>query len=299
MYTCIQYKTLYIALIHFLHNRYNKDMTNEDKIANYHTHTSLCKHATGMPEDYILQAKKDGCLALGFSDHAPFPLTMKDGWTHVRMSLEEIPLYVEAVKKAAHKADFPVYLGFETEWDKDYINWYKEGLISQYGAQYLVLGSHWLTKGDDHIYCQKITDKNDLFTYINQTVEAIQSGIFKFLAHPDVFMGGWRKWDTIAKSALQELLSAACSCNMCVEINGYGLNKPMVTTERGFRFQYPVEEFWEIVAKTDAKVICNSDAHESEVVIKNARMARNFAQQFGITPINLLDIGEPLPAGVK
>ena len=41
--------------------------------ANYHTHTKLCNHAVGMPEDYIKKAIELGFDELGMSDHAPVP----------------------------------------------------------------------------------------------------------------------------------------------------------------------------------------------------------------------------------
>ena len=45
---------------------------NEPVKANYHTHTSHCGHADGLPFDYAESAVKNGLCKLGFSDHAPF-----------------------------------------------------------------------------------------------------------------------------------------------------------------------------------------------------------------------------------
>ena len=64
-------------------------------IYNFHTHTELCHHAKGKPMDYAEQALRDGCTALGFSDHCPYPAEFEDTWPHVRMSVEETPLYVQ------------------------------------------------------------------------------------------------------------------------------------------------------------------------------------------------------------
>ena len=41
-------------------------------IANYHTHTWRCNHATGQEEEYVLTAVEQGFQILGFSDHAPY-----------------------------------------------------------------------------------------------------------------------------------------------------------------------------------------------------------------------------------
>jgi histidinol-phosphatase (PHP family) len=259
------------------------------KISNYHTHTMLCHHAVGMPADYVAQAVKDGCSALGFSDHCPYPCEMSDYWPEIRMDITQVHQYTAAVKEAAATAPFPVYLGFECEWDAGYKNWYSDALLGTYGARYLVFGAHWYTEGKQHIYVQDISDTAALHVYTDQTIQGIRSGLFTFLAHPDLLMGGWKYWDREAESCLHAILQAAVDCNMPVEINGYGMVKEPVITEYGSRFQYPIEEFWKIAAESGAEVLCNSDAHDPADVIKNARLARTFAEKMGIKPVeNLL-----------
>jgi len=241
-----------------------------------------------MPADYIMQAQKDGCSILGFSDHCPYSATMNDYWPEIRMSVAQVPEYITAVREAARNAPFPVYCGFECEWDAAYRNWYGDTLLGEYGAQYLVLGSHWLTEGKRHIYVQDIRSASDLHKYIDQTVQAMQTGLYAYLAHPDLFMGGWKEWDAEAQSCLQSLLRAAADCAMPVEVNGYGMVKTPVMTTRGERFQYPVEEFWKMAAASDVRVICNSDAHHPADVIKNAELARSFAEKLGIQPVETI-----------
>ena len=43
-----------------------------DKKANYHTHTTRCKHANGTEREYIEKAIEAGYQVLGFSDHSPY-----------------------------------------------------------------------------------------------------------------------------------------------------------------------------------------------------------------------------------
>ena len=47
-------------------------------IFNYHTHTYLCGHATGTPEEYVKRAIECGVKYMGFSDH--MPLKFSDGF---------------------------------------------------------------------------------------------------------------------------------------------------------------------------------------------------------------------------
>ena len=255
-------------------------------VTNFHTHSYLCNHAVGKPEDYLKQAIKDGCSALGFSDHCPYPEDTPDYWPNIRMTLEQAPDYTAQVKRLKEEAPFPIYLGFECEWDKRLINWYRDGLKGQLGADYLVLGSHWLTEGDIHTYIPDAKSKDDLIRYTDQTIEGMRSGLFAFLAHPDLCMAHGRKWDSEVAACMKALIDAARDLNMPLEVNGLGMHKPMIPTENGsLRYAYPVDEFWQMAAEAGVPVICNADAHDPKDVIAHAKKARTYAAHFGITPI--------------
>ena len=59
--------------------------------ANFHTHTYLCRHASGEPEEYVKTAIKNGLKVLGFSDHVPYPFT--NGYhSGFRMEVSETPV---------------------------------------------------------------------------------------------------------------------------------------------------------------------------------------------------------------
>lgn len=254
-------------------------------MTNYHTHTLLCAHAEGLPADYVAQAKKDGCTALGFSDHCPYPVSDDDYWEDIRMRTEDVAFYQTAVQKAAENVDFPVKCGFECEWDKKYASWYKDSLLGEYRAEYLVLGSHWLTRGREHIYAMGLKSRDDFHDYVAQTIEGIKSGLFAFYAHPDLFMRSFVDWDDDIASCSEALIDAAVGMNLPLEINGNGLQRSVMQTKNGVRYQYPYDEFWEIAARKNAAVICNSDAHRPADVIQNARTAYEYALRFGFTPL--------------
>ena len=48
-------------------------------LANYHTHTSRCRHATGTDEEYIQKAIAEGVKILGFSDNTRTNMLLLDG----------------------------------------------------------------------------------------------------------------------------------------------------------------------------------------------------------------------------
>lgn len=260
-------------------------------IANYHTHTYLCKHASGSPSDYIAQAVREGCLELGFSDHCPWDPSFGDCWDNIRMGLDEIPTYQQMVMRAKEEAPFPVYLGFECEWDGDHKSWYTDELLGRWKADYLVLGPHWVMDGSTRTYCPDMgRDKKLLHRYIDQTIEGMRSGLFAFLAHPDLFMMGWKEWDEEARACLRAVLDAAVDLGLPLEVNGLGIVRAPNSTGRGMRYGYPYVEFWEMVAaEPRAKVICNSDAHDPQDVLMNAWRSRDFAGRFGLTPLDKLE----------
>ena len=69
----------------------------------YHTHTPLCRHATGEPVELAARAAQLGFTEMGFSDHSPMPRDDFDNW---RMRLDQLDEYVEKVRLAqrAHPA---------------------------------------------------------------------------------------------------------------------------------------------------------------------------------------------------
>ena len=250
-------------------------------LSSFHTHTYLCKHAEGTPLDYVQQAAEEGCSALGFSDHCPYP--NDDIWLFCRMAAADIPLYKKLVDEAKKEAPFPVYFGFECEWEPQYLGWFKDTLIGTYGAEFLVLGSHWLPDGGAYEYAPAITDKRMTNRYIDFTIEAMRSGIYAFLAHPDLFLSNRTSIDSDCRAWMEALIDTAVDLQLPLEINGYGLFKTTIERDYGEDYQYPVKAFWELAAQKGARIICNSDAHQIDHVLAGARTAVRYAEQLGIT----------------
>ena len=70
--------------------------------ADLHTHTKLCNHAAGEPEEYLAAASKQGIAVLGVTDHAPWPSGYDTLW---RMSAEQFPLYRSMVRALQEKQE--------------------------------------------------------------------------------------------------------------------------------------------------------------------------------------------------
>ena len=66
-------------------------------IANYHTHTYRCHHASGTEREYIEKAIAEGLKIMGFADHVPMPFP--DGHqSHFRVYIEELEDYVRTLE---------------------------------------------------------------------------------------------------------------------------------------------------------------------------------------------------------
>ena len=240
---------------------------------NYHTHTFRCKHASGDVADYVREAKKAGIQELGFSDHVPFP----DGrWPGSRMYLSELPSYLAALDHARKTedaigeyptADAPgrisILSGLECEWVPEYDAWYREELLGACGLDYLACGTHYSLRNGAWEDVWDLDSVGGLRAYAVQVERSLASGLFAFIAHPDLFCAGYLAWDADAIACARDVLSAAASTRTPVEINGYGMRKPRVPDSSGPRWPYPRWEFWELARDYDLDVIVNSDAHRA------------------------------------
>ncbi|MCX6913127.1 MAG: PHP domain-containing protein [Verrucomicrobia bacterium] len=92
--------------------------------ADYHTHTPLCRHATGEPTELAAQAVRLRLKELGFSDHAPMPRDDFDDW---RMRAADLDQYVARVEHARH--DHPnlvIKLGLEVDYLPGCEDWIRD-----------------------------------------------------------------------------------------------------------------------------------------------------------------------------
>lgn len=256
--------------------------------SSFHTHTRLCKHASGEPAEYVLQATKDGCSALGFSDHCPYPDDAT--WPGSRMSVRDVSLYREQVLSLRQDTPFPIYYGFECEWFPLYESWYRDFIRGECGAEYVVYGSHWVRDAGEFWYIPEAAEKRLLGSYLDLTLQALETGLYDLFAHPDIFLAGYTRMDSDIRSACQQIIASAIHHDIPMEINGLGLKKPFVYGDSGLRPPYPVREFWEMAADMGAKIVCSSDAHRSEDVITGARFAKAQADEWGIQTMDPYEV---------
>jgi histidinol-phosphatase (PHP family) len=258
-------------------------------ITNYHTHTFRCKHARGDVRAYVKEARKQGVGVLGFSDHTPLP---DKRWKRVRMRMSELADYCAKIDKA--RTAFPeikIYAGLECEYAEEYVGFYKEVLCGQYGLEFLAAGVHWFPfHGTWSDVTEDVQTPSHLVAYAACLCKAMESGLFAFIAHPDMFARSYRKWDANAIAAAKEICVAAKELAVPLEINCYGFRKKEIETDAGSRPGYPLEEFWELAAQYDVGVLVNSDAHRP-VDVGDVARGKALAHKYGLKEI-LLDFSK-------
>lgn len=229
----------------------------------YHTHTYRCKHATGTIEDYARFAFENNFEVLGVTDHTPLP---DNRFSKVRMDILELEDHIADFREAQRA--FPqlkMILGMECEYLDQYHSFYKDELLGKWGIKYLVLGQHLLNWDGEVIYFWKEPQgPKAAKVYTEHLLKGMETGLFDFVAHPDIFGYFYEPWDREAIAYSRDILEAAVALKLPLEINGYGFRKGKVAYSTVTRYKYPLEQFWELAAQYDIEVVVNSDAHKPE-----------------------------------
>ncbi len=251
---------------------------NEPLLYETHSHTPLCKHAVGMPEDYAQAAAARGLRGLTVTCHNPMP----DGFSAgVRMGIDEFDQYVEMVAAArelwAGRVD--VRLGLEADYFQGYEPWLEQQLKS--ADFHYVLGSvhpqlmefrrrYW---NDDPLEVQR--------TYFNLLADAAETGLFDSLAHPDLVKNVTSEaWEPARiMDAICGALDRIAASGIAMELNTSGVNKLIAQ----------MNPFPEMLVEMHARgipVVIGSDAHEPARVADGWETAIDLLAASGYTDVS-------------
>lgn len=243
-------------------------------IANYHTHTWRCNHAQDTEKEYVERAVEGGIRILGFSDHTPYGHLSSPDNT-VRMQMKQFDDYVNTVLslRDEYASDIQIHLGVEVEYYPDHF----EDLMlffEDYPVEYMLLGQHYLDNeiGGAQYSGRRTYDPNHLVKYVDQSIEAMETGGFLYMAHPDLlnFCGD----QEIYYKEYKRLCEAAKEHDLPLEINLLGIRT---------RRWYPNGNFWKIAGEVGNDVIIGCDAHkavdtfdpESETEVRSLIVEKN------------------------
>lgn len=233
---------------------------------NYHTHTHRCGHAgESTDREYVESARANGITQLGFTDHVPVSeLEFND--SEQQMDITEVDSYLESIN--ALKAEYPdmtILSGFEVEY-----NPMKEQYLGELREKvdYMILGQHFVPNGIEEV---PKDIPNYPLEYANMVCQAMESGIFDIVAHPDIFMKfrdavkteeGKKLFLENAKIASEQICRKASQMGIPLELNFGGIN--MGAKLNDGEYAYPHSLFWEIAVREGTPTLYGVDAHDAK-----------------------------------
>ena len=223
---------------------------------NLHTHTVRCGHARGTDREYIEAAIAAGYKEIGFSDHSYLRL---DEYSAGNFRPDEtlVKDYIRSIRelREEYRDRITIHLGMEME----YVASCFDEMLSYYKAQgieYFILGQHiaYLDHGGC-TYAGAPTDSiGTMDRYISDCLEGMQTGVFTYLAHPDLIkFTGDRE---VYKARMAEFVRKLVSMNVQLEYNRLGFYESR---------NYPDPDFWAMAGEARADVCCALDAHSPDV----------------------------------
>ena len=231
-------------------------------IANYHTHTLRCGHASMEDErEYVEAAIKAGFSELGFADHTPMPIPIDMDpadcarFLGIRMAISQTEDYVNKLLalREEYKNDIKIHIGFEVEYIPETFETLL-GYLRGFPTDYIIMGQHFNTVDTSNIiyFGAETRSRKTLAKYVDLVIEGISTGRFTYIAHPDLcnFHGPL----DVYENEMRRLIEAAKQHRVPLEINLLGINSVR---------HYPNEIFWTLASDIGCDVVIGSDAHET------------------------------------
>lgn len=252
------------------------EMMTEHKKSNLHGHTYRCGHATGTDEQYVTAAISAGYDLMAFTDHVMLPWTTSVNG--VRGAYSESTGYYASVRelREKYKGKIDILLGYECEWNEGFRAYYT-ALLETGTVDFLSLGNHYLSydfetgrftdPNSDTSYSGSIQYVRD---YVQSSIDAINSGLFKVFVHPDYFMGWYNDWNDETEQLVRQMCIAAKEKGVALEINQgcFIAETPEKYADKYYggvpRYRYPYDKFWDIVAEVGNTVVTGLDAHSPD-----------------------------------
>jgi histidinol phosphatase-like PHP family hydrolase len=244
-------------------------------VANYHTHTRWCRHGTGEIEDYIKRGIEGGLQELALTEHVPLP--GDPDWR--RMRCDELDAFDRELNDLIRKYASAIRIrkGLECEYYPELLQYY-EDLRDRLGYEILLLGQH--TSTDRKLDYFAISRPEDLSRYADEVCMGLETGLYTFLAHPDVPINGYHRPDGPFMDAMAQIFTLCEKLDIPVEINANG---------QGYDRGYPCRKVWELARNYKLRVLVCADAHHVRDLISiNVTQCEELARDLHLNLISLL-----------
>ena len=260
-----------------------------DVLTDYHTHTPLCKHAEGEPEQYVAQAISMGLAEYGIADHAPVLPEPFDDW---RMQRDELQLYFEWIERARAAAGdkLKVRAGLECDWLSGSEEWI-ETLRAEYEWDYLIGSVHYIADQWDFDNPKWLgrwaeTDVQEVWGIYWKTYEQmVRSKLFEIHAHADLIKKFGYKPEGDLRKYYEPVIQTLADTRGTIEINTAGWYKQCAE-------QYPEMGFLRLAAEAGVSLVISSDAHAPYEVGRDFNKAYALAKECGFTKLVRFSKGE-------
>lgn len=262
---------------------------------NYHTHTYLCKHAIGKPIDYIERAINLNYDEIAITDHGPLTDEVLSNFHSRRMNFDEFfnnYLFDLEESKNKYSKNIKIITGLEIEYFDVMKDKYQEFLNY---VDMLVIGQHYIYHDNKYKSVYALLTDDEIKTYGKMVTQAMETGLFKIIAHPDIFAFR-KKWNSTCDEVAKKIIFSAKQNNVYIEFNANGIRNSIAknrqwTTDSGeVNYDYPRLEFFKLVKEANVPVIINDDAHEpNHINDQYTKMAVEMAQKIGLTILNKIN----------
>lgn len=253
-------------------------MPNEPLLYESHSHTPLCKHATGSPSEYASVAEQRGLKGIIITCHGPLPDGM--GLEH-RMGPEQFEEYVDLV--AAAREEFAgrvdVRLGLESDFLPGYEKW-AEKLHERVPLNHVLGSVHMQTT----YYKERYFTPNAFAyqqTYFEHIAQSAESGLFDTLAHPDLVKNEAPDEWVYARIEpyIKRTLDRVAKTGVAMELNTSGMNKALPEMNPGPRILALIRE-------RGIPIVLGADAHRPSRVADRYEEALTALDELGFKTIS-------------
>ena len=243
----------------------------------YHTHTHLCKHAMGVPADYLASARAQGLPHLATTDHCP----TDDGFgIEHRMALVEFDIYRRWVDETQAAGGSDLLFGIEADYYRG-CEPFLAPFLEKAGFD-VVLGSvhfldFWSPDPSRRGLAGSRHPEEVWREYFVRITEMAGTGLYDIAAHLDLPKKFGNPIETgLLREFALPALDALAEAGMCLEINTSGARHP----QKSF---YPSLEILAWAAERGIGLTFGSDAHDPLRVASDFDTAVALARQAGFT----------------
>lgn len=243
-----------------------------------HSHTTLCKHASGEPEEYAETALRRGLKGLLITCHNPMP----NGFSsQVRMAEDEFDQYLELV--AAARERFRDRLDIRLGLEADYFEGMESYLEKQLASAdfHFVLGSVHPQIGEfrERYWQEDLVEVQRI--YFRLLAKSAETGLFDSIAHPDLIKNFTAEaWEPdLIMDDICRTLDRIADCGVAMELNTSGVNKTISEMN-------PMPAMLREMAERGIPVTLGSDAHVPERVADGYESAMELLKECGFTHVH-------------